>query len=59
MESLKCTAIAIWNEEMQQDKNITWGLGTVSDSSKVSNSSWMCMSSFATWAHRLNGQESE
>ena len=47
MESLKCTAIAIWNEEIQQDENITWGLGTVSDSSKVSNSSLMCMNSFA------------
>ena len=59
MESLKCTAIAIWNEEILQNENITWRLGTVSDSSKASNSSWMCMSSFAIWAHRLNGLEFE
>lgn len=38
-ESLKCTAIVIWNEDIQQDENATWGLGTVSDPSKVSNSS--------------------
>ena len=37
--SLKRPAINIWNEETWQYQNMTWGLGTVSDSRRGSNSS--------------------